>query len=91
MGSNSVGIRIETDSLGAIEIPQDALYGSQTQRALNAFPSNSRRTIGSFPNLIRGLMFIKTAAARTNAKISRICSRAGNDMNELRKVLAQLE
>lgn len=31
-------MRVETDGLGAIELPVGAIYGSQTQRALENFP-----------------------------------------------------
>ena len=30
--------RIEKDSMGELQVPADALYGAQTQRAVNNFP-----------------------------------------------------
>ena len=30
--------RIEKDSMGELEVPNEALYGAQTQRAINNFP-----------------------------------------------------
>ncbi|GIT50314.1 MAG: hypothetical protein Ct9H300mP15_05270 [Gemmatimonadota bacterium] len=33
------GYRIEKDSLGEMRVPEDALYGAQTQRAVENFPS----------------------------------------------------
>jgi len=33
-----MGTRIERDSLGEMEVPEDALYGAQTQRAVENFP-----------------------------------------------------
>ncbi|HEX7010599.1 MAG TPA: lyase family protein, partial [Phycisphaeraceae bacterium] len=60
------GTRVETDLLGAVEVPAGALYGAQTQRALENFPLGMGKTIGSFPTLIEGLMLIKQAAARVN-------------------------
>jgi len=30
--------RIEKDSMGSMKVPEDALYGSQTQRAVENFP-----------------------------------------------------
>src|SRR5438045_4504605 len=55
--------RIERDSMGQIAVPAGALYGAQTQRAVENFPiSNSR-----FPReFIRALGLIKLAAARVN-------------------------
>ncbi len=35
----SILYRIETDSMGEIKVPQDALYQAQTQRAINNFRS----------------------------------------------------
>ena len=32
------GYRIEKDSLGEMKVPEDALYGAQTQRAVENFP-----------------------------------------------------
>ena len=61
--------RVEIDPLGAVKVPFNVLYGSQTQRALDAFPVHGRRSIGSFPNLIISLMIIKSAAAGTNSRI----------------------
>ena len=35
--------RIERDSLGEVHVPADALYGAQTQRAVNNFPISGLR------------------------------------------------
>src|SRR6476661_7272662 len=56
-------IRIETDSLGKVEVPADALYGAQTQRAYENFPVSGLR----LPRrVIRALALIKKAAAEVN-------------------------
>jgi len=55
--------RIEKDSLGPVEVPDDALYGAQTQRAVDNFRISPRRMPETF---IRTLALIKTAAARAN-------------------------
>ncbi len=55
--------RIETDSLGKVEVPSDALYGAQTQRAAENFPVSGLR----LPRrVIRALALIKKAAAHVN-------------------------
>ena len=36
-------IRIERDSLGELAVPADALWGAQTQRAVDNFPISDRR------------------------------------------------
>ena len=32
------GVRIERDTMGEVEVPADALWGAQTQRAVQNFP-----------------------------------------------------
>jgi fumarate hydratase class II len=55
--------RIERDSMGEVKVPADALYGAQTQRAVDNFPISDLR----FPRLfIRALGMIKGAAAAAN-------------------------
>ncbi len=56
-------IRIESDSMGAMEVPLDALYGASTQRALLNFPISGIRFSREF---IRALGLIKSAAASAN-------------------------
>jgi len=56
--------RIEKDSLGEIKVPANALYGAQTQRAVQNFPVSGIR----FPrDFIRSLGLIKAVAAEVNA------------------------
>jgi fumarate hydratase class II len=58
--------RIERDSMGEVKVPRDALYGAQTQRALENFAVNGT----PFPRVfIRALGLIKAASARTNAEL----------------------
>jgi len=55
--------RVERDSMGEVRVPADALYGAQTQRAVENFPISDLR----FPrSLIRALGMIKAAAAAVN-------------------------
>jgi len=60
--------RIEHDLLGPIEVPAEALYGAQTQRAVLNFPLRSEKPIGDYPLLIAGLMAVKKAAAAANRR-----------------------
>ena len=56
--------RIEKDSLGEVKVPADALYGAQTQRAVENFPVSAIR----FPRIfIRALGLIKAVTAEVNA------------------------
>ncbi len=56
--------RIETDSLGHVEVPADALWGAQTQRAIDNFPVSGRPMPVAF---IHAVVRIKRAAAQSNA------------------------
>lgn len=58
--------RIESDSMGEVTIPSDALYGPQTQRAINNFPISGLHMPREF---IRALGLIKGAAAYVNADL----------------------
>jgi fumarate hydratase class II len=57
--------RIEKDSLGEMKVPAEALYGPQTQRAVENFPISGQRFGRRF---IEAVGLIKGAAAETNAK-----------------------
>jgi fumarate hydratase class II len=58
--------RVERDSMGELQVPAAALWGAQTQRAVNNFPISGLRMPPSF---IRALALIKWAAARTNRSL----------------------
>ncbi|WP_339891117.1 class II fumarate hydratase [uncultured Alteromonas sp.] len=58
--------RTESDSMGELEVPSDALYGAQTQRAINNFPLSGERMPLTF---LRTLVTIKKAAALANKKL----------------------
>jgi fumarate hydratase class II len=55
--------RIERDSLGEVHVPEVALYGAQTQRAVNNFPISGLRPWRAF---IWSMATIKRAAAEVN-------------------------
>ncbi len=55
--------RVEKDSMGEIRVPADALYGAQTQRAVDNFPVSGMPMPRAF---IRALGLIKASAARVN-------------------------
>ncbi len=58
--------RLERDSMGALDVPADALWGAQTQRAIHNFPPSGLRMPRAF---IRALGLIKCAAAGANAQL----------------------
>jgi fumarate hydratase class II len=55
--------RIERDSMGELKVPADALWGAQTQRAVDNFPISGTPMPREF---IRALGLIKSAAAQAN-------------------------
>ncbi len=60
--------RKESDLLGELRVPADAYYGVQTQRAIENFKI-SGQLLSSYPEFIRGLAFVKKAAAKTNYEL----------------------
>lgn len=58
--------RIERDSLGELAVPSKALWGAQTQRAVDNFPVSGLRMPEPF---IQALALIKASAAEANAKL----------------------
>ncbi|MFB6355751.1 MAG: aspartate ammonia-lyase, partial [bacterium] len=59
--------RVESDSLGEIEVPVDAYYGAQTVRASQNFPISNRRFGRRF---IHAIGLVKYSAAEANHSLS---------------------
>src|SRR5690349_14457051 len=58
--------RIETDTMGQVEVPQDRYYGAQTARSMMNFKIGNER----FPReFIRALGILKKAAAEANREL----------------------
>jgi fumarate hydratase, class II len=71
---NETGYRTERDSLGEMKVPADALYASQTQRAVENFPISNLR----FPRrFISALGVIKKAAALANMELDQLDAEVG--------------
>lgn len=58
--------RIEYDDIGALAIPAQALFGVQTQRAVNLYPLRGEKPLSAYPQLVIGLLQVKKTATRTN-------------------------
>jgi fumarate hydratase class II len=58
--------RVEHDSMGALDVPATALWGAQTQRAIQNFPPSGLKMPRAF---IRALGLIKKAAAAANQEL----------------------
>src|SRR6187455_2560285 len=61
------GHRIERDSMGELKVPASALWGAQTQRAVENFPVSGLAMPRAF---IRALGLIKWAAAGANGELA---------------------
>jgi fumarate hydratase class II len=61
--------RIEKDSMGEVQVPKNAYYQAQTQRAVNNFPVSGIRIKDS---VIKGLGLIKKNAAKANLELKLI-------------------
>ncbi|UGB36882.1 class II fumarate hydratase [Frateuria soli] len=61
--------RTEHDSMGELKVPADALYGAQTQRAIDNFPISGLALPRDF---IRALGLIKAAAAAANLALGHL-------------------
>lgn len=66
--------RIERDSMGELQVPAQALYGAQTQRAVDNFPISGQRMPAQF---IRALLLAKAAAAKTNVELQQLSAAQG--------------
>src|SRR5205085_7862166 len=66
LGMTSGSTRVEKDSMGEMSVPESALYGASTQRAVLNFPISGYRFSRPF---IRALGLIKWAAAQANADL----------------------
>ncbi|MGE8496243.1 MAG: class II fumarate hydratase [Pseudomonas sp.] len=66
--------RTERDSMGELAVHSEALYGAQTQRAVNNFPVSGQRMPVAF---IRALILAKAAAARANVDLEQILPAQG--------------
>ncbi|MGN6300659.1 MAG: class II fumarate hydratase [Angustibacter sp.] len=58
--------RIEHDTMGEVRVPSDALWGAQTQRAVENFPISG---VGVEPAVVHALARIKAAAAAVNLRL----------------------
>lgn len=58
--------RTEKDSMGTLEVPADALWAAQTQRAINNFPISDLKMPSTF---IKALGLIKYAASKVNSDL----------------------
>src|ERR1044072_7449585 len=59
-------VRFERASLGEVRVPDEALYGAQTQRAVENYPISGLR---EHPTFIRAFLLLKRAAALAHREL----------------------
>ncbi len=60
--------RLESDLLGELQVPADAYYGVQTQRAINNYKI-SGKTMSDYPEYVISMAYVKWAAAAANKEL----------------------
>ena len=80
------GYRIERDSMGELQVPADALYGAQTQRAVQNFPVSGQPMPRPF---IQALGLIKAACARANRELSGLDPAVAETIADCAEAVAQ--
>ena len=64
-----MSVRIESDSIGEIEVPSDCYWGAQTQRSIQNFKIGGHKMK---PSMIRAFGFVKKAAAIVNCELGKL-------------------
>jgi fumarate hydratase class II len=72
---NKPAVRIESDSMGKVEVPADRYWGAQTQRSLQNFKIGGERMP---PALVRALGIQKQAAAKANMALGALDAKLGD-------------
>ncbi len=88
MKTREQSYRIEKDLLGEVSIPTGAVYGVQTQRALDSFPLAGEKSFSDYPELLRAFMLIKKACVKANVQAGQVEDEYADAIN---KAISALE
>ena len=69
--TNNKEFRIESDLLGELQVPANAYYGVQTQRAVNNYHISGKRMC-DYPDYVIAMAYVKLAAVETNRELGEI-------------------
>ena len=69
--TNNKNFRIESDLLGELQVPANAYYGVQTQRAVNNYHISGKRMC-DYPDYVIAMAYVKLAAVETNRELGEI-------------------
>ena len=82
--------RIEKDSLGEVKVPKGALWGAQTQRAVNNFPISGIKMDFPFTkSFVSSLGIIKDAAAKANLRLKLLPAKKARAISKAAKEVWQ--
>ena len=73
--------RVESDLIGELQVPIDAYYGVQTQRAINNYKISNTRMC-DYPEYIIAMAYVKMAAAAANAELGVLDKKIGDAIVE---------
>ena len=73
--------RVESDLIGELQVPIDAYYGVQTQRAINNYKISNTRMC-DYPEYIIAMAYVKMAAAAANTELGVLDKKIGNAIIE---------
>ena len=84
------GYREESDSIGKVYVPKKALYGAQTQRAVENFPISGIKMDFPFTkSFINSLGIIKDAASKANNKLKLLANKKARAISKASKEVWQ--
>lgn len=78
-------MRVERDTMGEVRVPADALYGAQTQRAVENFPISGHRPQEAF---VRAMGLVKACAARANGELGALPARQATRIAQAADLIA---
>ena len=82
--------RIEKDTIGEVKVPSKALWGAQTQRAVNNFPISGIKMDFPFTkSFVSSLGLIKDAAAKSNLRLKLISLKKSKAISKAAKEVWQ--
>ena len=73
--------RVESDLIGELQVPMDAYYGVQTQRAINNYKISNTRMC-DYPEYIIAMAYVKMAAAAANTELGVLDKKIGDAIVE---------
>ena len=79
MSNDSTEMRTERDSMGDVQVPRDAYYGAQTQRAVDNFPISGWTMP---PAMIRAMGRVKNACAVANRDLGKLTGTGKNPLTD---------